>query len=317
MFENYYKQKREKYIETINEMFKLPDTEEKIEKLSKLLTDYSLFCYKHNLSSYDIRIADSENESYILPSEPEMYELNEEDTMAAASHLKEALAQGSGISEEEAETLLKWSIGKAREEMADGNVEKFKKASLNGCCGYGQALTLIPFMNIGVPVTINNASELPFASYRHAFGTVELPILNNGVVEKRRYLLDSTYRQFYSLTMNHEGRFWSADDRFKGKVGPAAGFYVIKYPGGREMALELLNKGYIKLDASTSKAYGIGFTCESLNINNVDKMDELFNLREELYWNSILNGNQELDFDESEIKDISDKVDFPKGKLSR
>ena len=86
------------------------------------------------------------------------------------------------------DTILKYVVTNARKELSED--KDIKNDSLAGCCGFTQMIDLLPFIDMGLPVTINNACTLPNSSCKHAFGTVQLPILEGDKVVQKRYLID-------------------------------------------------------------------------------------------------------------------------------
>ncbi len=51
-----------------------------------------------------------------------------------------------------------------------------------------------------VKVTVNNTMDIP--AIRHAYGTVVIPIRMANVIVNRRFLIDCTYRQFFTIQSN-------------------------------------------------------------------------------------------------------------------
>ena len=244
-----------------------PDTEKNSKKIAKMLEKYYKYCYKNNIDSYKVSngilFNDLQNLSYIIDSKPILLDLDEEKTKEAWNHLLNVLGSGGGISEEEANTLLSWSVGKAREVLGRGD-KNILTDSLTGACGYSQMLTLLAFTKAGVKTTINNTSYFSDYSGRHAFGTVTFPIEKDGKVKEKQYLIDATYRQFFTTSRCNEGRLFSLED--KGKID--AGYYMINYLEGKDIATEILKKGYIELTRDVLMKYANAFIAEGITLNN-------------------------------------------------
>ncbi len=307
------------YIDTIIKFAKYrPDTEENAKELAELITKYAKYCYDHNIEDYNKEArekgyGDIENLSFIIESKPEFYELDEKEVSDAWNHLLEVLDNGGGISKEEADLLLKWSIEKARNVL--GRSRGLMNNSLTGACGYSQMLTLAAFLKAGVKTTLNNTSYFVKNGPRHAFGTITLPIETNGIVEEKQFLLDATYRQFFTTLRCNEGRYYSA--RLLGSTGPDSGYYMINYLDGKKIATEILKKGYIELTPEVLTKYASSFIAERLNITNKDNIYEIYkNIKYEDLLRVLNEKQEELEYDEEEIEEALEKVDFPKSSYT-
>lgn len=303
--------------EKINLIAKYDDnSKEKHETLSNLLTEYYKHCYENNIKD-NINIFDLGPCSYIIPSTPEMYNLNIEEVGAAFQQLKNVnlkLQDGvmDGISLHEADLILQWIIQNARTSLAKSEKD-FLSASLTGCCGFAQSMTLLPLIEVSSFVTINNVGNFPNSPYRHAFGTVQLPIKEDGKIYFKQYLLDASYRQYFTTAECNPGRYYLKNYN----AGPAAGYYVCQTEEGRQFASELLTKGYIELTEQNAKIYGNGFDCESLNLSNLEKQNELLQTSGKFYI-SVINTVQEkeLNNDKEELEACGDVI-VPPGIDSR
>lgn len=286
------------------------DIENKHEKLSELLTEFYKYCYENDLDANRIlNIFELGPLSYIIDSEPLVYELNEVDVANAFKHLHDVNVNikhgiSDGISQEEAILILNWDIQNARKSLARSEKD-FPTSSLTGCCGYAQSITLLPFIEVGLEVTINNANYLPGAVYRHAFGTVKIPIKINDTVITKQYLLDASYRQFFTTAECNPGRYYIRDY----DAGPAAGYYVCQTEEGRIFAKELLTNGFIELTEENAKTYGNGFACESLNLETLQAQEIITKFPGKLYIDSINNSQEkELNNDKEELEQNGDII---------
>lgn len=314
MFTDYINAKKEKYIKEIIKTSKMPISEEKNIRLSNLLEKYSKFCYAHNLQDFFPEWLEVNNSSFILPSEPDIIDVDEEALEESVNNFLVAKEENGAISLNDVETILTGVVQKARAVL--GKDCDIKTASLDGCCGYGQALTAIPLLNIGADVTINNAGHFPYAKYRHAFITVAFPVNEFGVVQEKRYLVDVTYRQFFTTATCNEGRYFKADERFKDTVGPAPGFYMMRYPGGKEFANELLKKGFIELTPENLKTYGVCFSTDVINKTNTHLLPGIFQIPKEVFEVCLVE-QEELDFTPEDIEQLGTMVNFPTQGINR
>ena len=293
-----------------------PISEEKNNILSRLFEETHKYCYLHNLDFYkEYEKISNYNElveaSYIIESEPLIFEVDEEKTKNAYSHLKEVLENGGGISEEEAKCLIEWSIQKARIILNKSCHNGIKNASLSGCCGNSQMLTLSPFLKAGVETTINNVFLFGEGAGNHAFGTITLPILDNNKVVKKQYLLDATYRQFFTTIRANEGRFY-VEIQNGLQCAPDSGYFMVNYLNGKEIANEILKKGYIELTDEVLKKYIGSFYAERLNRNTIGTMYNMYrSIDPKLLRNIIKNRQQDFDYDEEEIEEALEITNFP------
>lgn len=306
------KEKKLLYVDAIMDIAKNnPNTEQKNEILQDLLERYYKYCYDNKVNSYDSDtyergLGKLENYSYIIESEPEVFSVSTEKTMEAVEHLKQAQQDGTGITEEEAIILLDWSVQKARNYLAEDSIYGIKNDSLTGACGIAQMLTLVPFLEIGVKTTINNAYNFEKEVGKHAFGTVTLPIEKDGKVEDTQYLIDASYRQFFTTARCNYGRYYNLNRN----SGPDPGYYVKDFQNGENIAKEILKKGYTKLTDDALKMYGGSFIASKLNIDTKNNTD--YKNADVVFLRNVINNKQlELDYDDEEIKEYSKIVGFP------
>ena len=182
--------------------------------------------------------------------------------------------------------------------------------SLTGACAYSQMLTLIAFIKAGIKNTVNNTSYFTEQGIRHAFGTITFPIEKDGSVIEKQYLVDVTYRQFFTTVRCNEGRYYSAS--IPGEVGPDPGYYMINYYDGKEIARELLKKGYIELTPEVLKKYACSFIAGKLNINNKDQVYQIIkSANVEEFKRIIAEKQEDFDYDDDEIDKAFERVAFP------
>lgn len=299
MIEKIIQKKMAKYIKIISDLLMLPNGEVKNKKLLEALTKYSKFCYKHQLNAfYGLKDYASELDSlFIIDSKPEMEKVNEQEVWDVVEKLQEVLKENKvsgklvkGITFDEAELLLKWDVTKARE-IVGRKYGDINTLSLSGACGFMQILTLRPFQKLGVDVTLNNARFFPKANNRalHAFGTVNLPIMQGEIVSMKRYLLDASYRQFFTVKNCNEGLFYIDQ-------APYAGYFMERSVKEKKFAQELLEKGYVLATPEVMKMYGYGFSATStLTLDNLEMIRELQEIPAEEYFETVLNSQMNYD----------------------
>jgi len=281
--------------------------------LSEILTKYYKNCYENNIKP-TIDIFELGPKSYIIESTPLIIEINDIEAENAFLHLKEVIQNNEqelidGISLEEANIILNWVIQNARKSLSKHNAQftkiDFLDAPLTGVCGYAQSLTLLPFIELNLEITINNASHFPNATYRHAFGTVKIPIKHNDKVAIKQYLLDASYRQFFTTAECNKGRFYLTNPT----QGPSLGYYICQTEEGKKFATELLKNGFVELTEENAKMYGYGFECESLTLNNLKNQEIIKNTPKEIYL-EIINKFQEpeLNNDKEELEEYGDII---------
>lgn len=267
-------EERQRYLDVMYQILDLPDEVRKNEMFKDTFISYAKFCYRHSLKVYDDDLFDKSQNLFILADEPIDYEIDNVKKLEAIERWKSALANinkgcNDGVSLDDAKLIITSVIQNARIELSklDEYYVDFFKDSLAGECGYSQALTVFPLMELGVKVTVNNVSSLPDVLFGHAFATCTFPIKDEGAVFEKSFLLDATYRQFFLTIRCNEGSFYSGDERFKNKVGPDPGYYVCQSKDGILFAKELLKKGYVELTSENARMYGYGFSASGINLS--------------------------------------------------
>lgn len=266
-----------------------------------------------------------EGKRFIIDTKPNMEEYSELSLMKLANtegKLKKVLEgnkenKNQGMTEQEAEEILKWTVQNARDELAkDKNLQE---ESLLGCCGFGQAITAQTLRNMGLNPNICNVNPtIGEDTGRHAFITVNIPIKTSEKVENKMYLVDTTFRQFFlrEEITNSRGEFIK-DKEFGNKVAPMAGYWLLKMQGGRELAEEILSKGYIELTEERAKLYGDSFILEEKERKNptrVPNQKELITgIDGKQYINNINNPklHGEIDYDMEDFEEFGINIKTP------
>lgn len=266
-----------------------------------------------------------EGKKFILDTKPNIEEYSNLKLMKLANieeKLKRVLETNKedirqGITEQEAEEILKWTVQNARNELA--KEMNLQEESLLGCCGLGQAITTQTLRNMGLnPNVCNTNPTIGKETGRHAFVTVNIPIKTEEETEEKMYLVDTTFRQFFlrNEITNSRGEFIK-DKEFGNKVAPMTGYWLLKMQGGKELAEEILSKGYVELTEENAKLYGDSFVLEEKerkNPTSVPKKNEMITgINGKKYIeninNSKLHGN--IDYDIKDFEELNINIKTP------
>ena len=178
-----------------------------------------------------------------------------------------------GIKLSDVKIILDWVVENTRKSF-DALGVNVDQNSLNGFCEIGQAVSIMPLEKVGLDVTKNTATDAFGYPLNHCFGTVVFPVLENNKVENKRFLIDTTYRQFFSTVRCNLGRYDTKDENIGVNAAPDPGYFVEDF----NFAKELMANGYRELDALNARKYGETFYLASLKkdeIRNDQDMDYL------------------------------------------
>ena len=310
---NKHQLRKEAYLKTIYQLANEAESENKQRKLELLLNEYYLHCFYHGLDCSFHRLRELLDKAYIIPSNPQITNINDNEIIPIVDELE----KGNSITEKQADILLKFVVQNARNIMGrDCNIAT---SSLLGKCGYGQALTIVPFEQIGVNTTINNTFNFPNCNYLHAFGTVSLPIKpdeSNSLSYNIRYLIDVTYRQFYSSVTACFGRYFVPYMGTRAKNAPMHGYHMIRYPGGKGIANKLLKDGYIQLTPEVLKAYAVCFELQTTPFEFLNKKDKIMSTDAAVYAKCLEN-QTELSYDFIDLLEIAHLTKLPSSGIKR
>lgn len=285
--------------------------DKKHQLLSSLWTRYYKLSEKLNIKldeAYNLYLI-GENESYIIYQEPERKKIDDKKLQIALNHYNEIKNNGfkEGLTDEEIKTLLDYSVENARKSFDNLGIN-VKTNSLNGLCELGQALTIMPLENLGLEVTKNSASLCFNYPFNHVFGTVTFPYQDNGRVIDKTYLIDSTYRQFFSTMRCNEGRYYTEEENTNLKVAPDPGYFITDI----DFAKTLMKDGYIELTKENAKKYGEAFYKASIPLKELEKLDTKDNKD---YYSLILLDNADYIVRKSELEGLN--LEFPKTSNKR
>lgn len=238
---------------------------------------------------------------YLVDQVPERFEINNE--------LFECINVSEGLTIDQATELLKWTTNNTRDNLTQSIKRRsselggvYDNASLFGFCGFAQFSSLYPLQKMGLKITINNVREL-FGT-RHAFGTVTIPIKTEDMIVDKRFLIDCSYRQFFSIPENVVARYLNTT--------PEVGFFVNMQQDEIEFAKELLKNGFVEADLENLKKYLKPFFSTSIKKEEISKIDEEFSKIDII--NLLENKQVEFDFSEEEFFDKDYNLDLPKVK---
>ena len=233
--------------------------DQKHQKLSYLWTEVFQRAKEEDYDTIYNFYLMNEDTSFAIDQPPILKGVSEEAVEEVLKHY-----QGCGyLMEEEATILLDFDLDQARNSFSKLGV-LLETSSLNGYCELGQSLTIRPFEEAGFSVTKNTARDCFDYPSLHCFGTVTLPIFDGIKVEEKTYLLDSTYRQFFSTIHCNPGMYDAPLDVFLANT-PAPGYFV----KDTSFAKELLSNGYVELTKENARKYGEPFFLSSFTKGEV------------------------------------------------
>ena len=276
------------------------DNDKKHQLLSTLWTKYYKLSEKLNIKldeAYNLYLI-GENESYIIYQEPERKEIDNKKLQIVLNHYNEIKNNEfkEGLTSEEIKVLLDYSIENARKAFDSLGIN-VKTNSLNGFCELGQALTIMPLENLGLEVTKNSATACFNYPFNHVFGTVTFPYQDNDKVIDKTYLIDSTYRQFFSTVRCNEGRYYTEEENTNLKVAPDPGYFITDIA----FAKTLMKDGYIELTKENAKKYGEAFYKASISLKNIKYLQ---NSNTDYYY-KIMFDNEDYKINKNELEGLN------------
>ena len=277
--------------------------------LSKLWTKYYFLTFKYHDDfslGYPLYLL-SENKSYFVYQEPKRKVIDKDKFQEVINHvIKIRNGAFEGLSLEEITLLLDFSLENARRGFELLGLD-LKKSSLNGFCEMGQFLSLDPLEKLGFKVTKNRANQFNYP-FNHCFGTVSFPYQDEDKVVLKTYLIDSTYRQFFTTNRCNYGRYYHIFEDEKILAGPDPGYFVKDL----SFARKLMGDGYIELTTQTAFMYGDAFYKSGLDLisfleskeSGIDYYDTIINSSLEYKNSSDLDN---LNLGTIDIKNILEK----------
>ena len=238
-------------------------------------------------------------DTYIIESEPIRYNIDDSKIRSLSDHINNGIEDG--LTSDEVKTLLEWIVENTRCVIEKDLNTDISNYNLGGFCGFGQAISLLPLIQSNINVTVNNAANFPNGAVKHAFGTVVLPVKQDNKVINKWYLLDTTYRQFFTKEMCNESRFENPDNNEGLLCTPDPGYFMCIADTASEKKInfskELTKKGYVELTKENLIMYAQGFLYTSIP----QKKKEIYKYVENVDVNelkdSIIHNQVELDYD--------------------
>lgn len=282
------KSNTKKYHETSNE------DERRILK-ENLIKEYNVLYYlqveKNGIERIYMLDDDIEilPDVYVVEQKPVRFEVNDQ--------IIDSINVSEGLTMEQAIELLKWTVNNTRDNM---NISKktdqltpfedvYGNDSLTGYCGFSQYSTLYLLQKLGLHVTINNVGDV--SEGRHAYGTVVMPIKMGDSIVNKRFLLDCTYRQVFTVPFNISSRYLNSS--------PNAGFFIHQDEKLTEFSKELLKNGFVEASLENLEKYLKPFFAGSVPLEVISKVDEKFSQLDLI--DVIENKQGEFDYEEEEF----------------
>ncbi len=240
-----------------------------------------------------------ESESYCLDD----IRLNYQNTMEEPN-AKQILSKGY-VTSLEVDLILKYAVWLSWRFIAH-YVSDVKINSLNGYCEIAQFLSIGYLESLGLAVTKNTVHDT-FQCFKHpyelnhAFGSVEFTVLEDNCLVKRRYLIDPTYKQFFSTQRTNEGMYYKEDDGLK--CMPDPGFFM-NDTEKQTFSRTLIKNGYILANDKNIKYYGDGFFKASVPFDCLNELKEDVNISAQTYLKEIINNAGDYKLDVDERKDL-------------
>lgn len=259
------------------------ENDEKHKILSELWTSYYKLSDKYNIKldeAYNLYLL-GENESYTYKEEESRKNIDLDKLRVSLDKLKESLNnENAYISENDAKCILDFVVEFTRKSFEQLGIS-VSNSSLNGFCELGQALSIMPLENLGVEVTKTTASNCFDYPYNHAFGTATFKIMKDGKLKKVSYLIDVTYKQFFTTNRCNEGRYYTNLENTSSPTAPDPGYFIEDY----SVIADLLKNGYIEITPMVAHVYGDSFYKAGLTLDKKDMTSSID------YYNTLLNND--------------------------
>ena len=262
--------------------------EQRHEFLTQAYHQYKTFCEQNNIQMEPLT-NQLINASYIIESTPVMKDIPVQDL----SDIKNKLENQAVLTMEEANLLLEWTVQNTRKFLSiDKDV---LHESLQGCCGISQSASLFPLEDLGLQTTVNQIGILPHCEQRHAFGTVFIPIIQNGNIVRKQFLIDVTYRQFFSSIFCNV-------DNYSDNSMPWAGYFITQSPKGKEVATQILKHGFILLDEDVALEYVKGFMMDKVKLGDTESIEKINQVTGTEALSYLSTYTEEYDYDKEELE---------------
>lgn len=188
------------------------------------------------------------------------------------------------VTTDDAKYILNWAVQNTRKFISELGIN-IKGNSLDGYCELAQFVTLYPLEKMGFEVTKNTAQNDFDYNLNHAFGTITLNVKENDEIKEEHFLIDATYRQFFTKEKCSKGMYYMDKT-------PDPGYFV----KNKVFAKELIKNGFIKLNEEVAKEYGEPFYLSSLKLG--EKPNKKIN-----YYDNIINSNEDYKYNKDELEE--------------
>lgn len=228
------------------------DNDKKYKIVTKLWTDYYKLSNKLSIDldeAYQLHLM-CESMCYKIDEEPVILNIDDDFVKEIINKLK----IDGAISKDEAFVLLNYVVSYTRNYFSNLGIN-VKHHSLNGFCELGQYLTIKPFEMLGLKVTKNTCKDSFGYKFHHTFGTISIPIKDEDKINNSVFLVDTTYRQFFTSVNCNEGRYYTLHESIDEIANPDPGYFV----EDNDFSRSLLRDGYVELTDDSAYLYGIGF----------------------------------------------------------
>lgn len=226
------------------------------EKSSTLLNLYEqMWLYYENLPEnfrYDFtKLSRCPYQSFVIPSTP----ILKEESPKKVYQIYRKLLLKEDLLEGEDETFLNWIVFCTRIHLHQylqtisysEEVKDIKENSLEGLCGLASYMIVKAFSHFPWYVSSYDHADIT-DTLSHIFVILKLPICKDGIRKIKEYVIDCTYRQFFTSASCSKGNLYRG-------LCPDDGYYMMMEEKSSLFAQKLLEKGYFELTEEQAKMY--------------------------------------------------------------
>lgn len=293
------------------------------KELARLWTEYYKAIYPKVIASTRAEMLTLLSENFLITDNNiQLKDVNIDLVKTISADLKQVLVDrqsgiNRGISFEDVKTLLDWSLTNTWLGIRQLGID-VKQNSLNGLCELGQIVSILPFERVGLPVTKNLAEECFQTAFttmpgHHSFGCVCFPIEdeNTHLVADTWFLVDASYKQFFSASRCHEGMYYHYDEEALEYTKPDPGYFLTSEKE-QAFAKELIENGYILANEENMKCYGDGFRLASCPLEKLEELKkELVEMSGKRDVESFMTNTTAYSMDQSEVEGYAFTLDLP------
>ena len=314
------KKELEKILNQIENLYFDENVSSKQKELSQLWTRYYQLSSSYQIElpkAYDLYLL-GENLCYVIDIE-NSYQTDLKIPLEIIKKLKLVIEENqkqhqlvSGITFEEANTFLTWVIKHTWNYLSSFGID-IKTNSLNGFCEIAQLASIYPLEQFGLSVTKNTAEASFGYIFHHVFGTVEIPISQENRIQNQIFLIDPTYKQFFTVVRCNFGRFYAKEENTGKIVAPDPGYFM-KTREEINICQELISKGYLPLTEEVAKIYGTGFQKASISLKNTAYYNQISSYTGKDYLQKIKTSGKDYMMNPRDLEGYDWKIDFSNHK---